>query len=132
MGNNDNTFIDALLSQKGGNVRLKLMAEYDAETIMRTICAYLNNEGGWIVVGVEKDGARIAIDTEIVLEDIQRNTTQKIKPLPLVYIHEEDYQDGKVVLVTVMKGGLPPYSYDSVYYIEQNEEIVQPDSDNVN
>lgn len=132
MGYNDNTFIDALLSQKGGNVRLKLMAEYDAETIMRTICAYLNNEGGWIVVGVEKGGAMTAIDTEKVLEDIQRNTTQKIKPLPLVYIHEEDYQDGKVVLVTVMKGGLPPYSYDSVYYIEQKEKIVRPDPDNVN
>ena len=132
MGNNDNTFIDALLSQKGSNVRLKLMAEYDAETIMRTICAYLNNEGGWIIVGVAKDGTRTAIDTEKVLEDIQRNTTQKIKPLPLVYIHEEDFQDGKVILVTVMKGGLPPYSYDSIYYIELKEEIVRPDSDHVN
>lgn len=132
MGNNGNTFIDALLSQKGGNVRLKLMAEYDAEIIMQTICAYLNNEGGWIVVGVAKGGARTAIDMDKVLEDIQRNTTQKIKPLPLVYVHEENYRDGMVVLVTVMKGGLPPYSYNSVYYIEQEDEIVRPDSDKVN
>ena len=127
-----NTFIDALLSQKSGNVRISFFADYHAESVMKAVCAYLNDEGGWIIVGVSDDGKRGSVDVNAVVEDIQRNTTNKIKPLPLVYIHEEDYQDGKVVLVTVMKGGLPPYSYDSVYYTMAGDQIVKPSIDEVN
>ena len=127
-----NSFIDTLLSQKGGNVRISCFADYHAESVMKAVCAYLNNEGGWIIVGVSEDGKRSAIDVNVVVEHIQKNTTNKIKPLPLVYIHEEEYQDGKVVLVTVMKGGLPPYSYDSIYYTMVGDQIVKPGIDEVN
>ena len=132
MESNGYTFIDVLLSQRGSNVRMKLLATYHAETVMQTVCAYLNNEGGWIIVGLSDKGIRTAIDTHSTVDDIQRNATQKIKPLPLVYVHEEEYQDGKVVLVTVMKGGLPPYSYDSVFYTEVGDMIVRPNADGVN
>lgn len=127
-----NSFIDALLSQKSGNVRISFFADYHAESVMKAVCAYLNNEGGWIIVGISEDGIMASIDVNTVVEDIQNNTINKIKPLPLVYIHEEEYQDGMVVLVTVMKGGLPPYSYDSVYYTMVGDQIVKPSIDEVN
>ena len=53
-----NSFIDTLLSQKGGNVRISCFADYHAESVMKAVCAYLNNEGGWIIVGVSEDGKR--------------------------------------------------------------------------
>ena len=125
-------FIEALLSQKDESFRLRLLAEYNAETVMRIVCAFLNNDGGWIVIGASEDGARTGVDVEAVVADIQRNTVQRIKPLPLVYIHAEDYLDGKVVLVTVMKGGLPPYSFDSSYYTMTGGQVVKPNTDEVN
>lgn len=129
---NNNGFIEALLSQKDESVRLRLLSEYDAEKVMRIVCAFLNNDGGWIVVGVSEDGAKTGVEVETVVADIQRNAVQRIKPLPLVYIHAEDYQNGKVVLVTVMKGGLPPYSFDSSYYTMVGDQIVKPNTDEVN
>ena len=128
----NNGFIETLLSQKDESARLRLLAEYNAETVMRIVCAFLNNDGGWIVIGASEDGTRTGVDVEVVVADIQRNAVQRIKPLPLLYIHAEDYQDGKVVLVTVMKGGLPPYSFDSSYYTMVGDQVVKPNTDEVN
>ena len=120
----NNNFIDTLLSQKSENVRLRRLSEYNVETVMHSICAFLNNEGGWIIIGISDDGNKTNIDVRCVIEDIQKNATQKIKPLPLVYIHGENYKNGEVVLVTVMKGGLPPYSYDSKYFTINKNDII--------
>lgn len=125
-------FIEALLSQKDESFRLRLLAGYNAEIVMQMVCAYLNNEGGWILVGISDDGARIPVDADTIVNDIQKNAVTRIKPLPLVYAHAEDYQDGQVVLVTVMKGGLQPYSYDSKYYTMAGGQIVGPNIDEVN
>lgn len=128
----NNKFIDILLSQKVEGKRLRIMAKYEPESIMQIVCAYLNNEGGWLIVGIAKDGERTDIDALAVVADIQKNAIQKIRPLPLVYVHEETYQDGVVVLVTVMKGGLPPYSYASKYYTIIGNQIVCPNTDEMN
>ena len=46
------TFIDNLLVQKG-DFSLSTFAAYDAEKVMETVCAFLNNRGGWIVIGID-------------------------------------------------------------------------------
>ena len=125
-------FIDALLSQKVEGYKLMLLSVYDVEMVMQMVCAYLNNEGGWILVGISDDGTRVSVDAEAIVNDIQKNVVTRIKPLPLVYIHAEDYQGGQVVLVTVMKGGLQPYSYNSKYYTIVGDQIVLPNVDEVN
>lgn len=125
-------FIDALLSQKVEGYKLKLFSVYDVEMVMQMVCAYLNNEGGWILVGISDDGTRVSVDAEAIVNDIQKNVVTRIKPLPLVYIHAEDYQGGQIVLVTVMKGGLQPYSYNSKYYTIVGDQIVLPNVDEVN
>lgn len=127
-----NGFVDILLSQKSESNRMKLLAKYDADSVMKIVCAFLNNDGGWVVVGVADDGTRTDIDVPNVVADIQQNAVQQIKPLPLVYVHEEEYQDGDVALVTVLKGGLPPYSYQSSYYTIAGNAIVKPDVDEMN
>ena len=76
----NNEFIETLLSQKDESARLRLLAEYNAETVMRIVCAFLNNDGGWIVIGASEDGARTGVDVEAVVADIQRNAVQRINP----------------------------------------------------
>ena len=62
-------FIEALLLQKDESARLRLLAEYNAETVMRIVCAFLNNDGGWIVVGASEDGVRTGVDAWLSCTD---------------------------------------------------------------
>jgi ATP-dependent DNA helicase RecG len=125
------TFVEALLSQSKSVIRLKTFASYEREEVMKTICAYLNGQGGWLVIGIDRDKILSSVDTQSIVIDIQQCAVSGINPLPLVYVHEEVYRGGQVVLVTVMKGGLPPYSYQSKYYIERKDTVITPDADDI-
>ena len=89
MDSQGKSFVDALLSQSKGSIKLKIFARYEREEVMKTVCAYLNHEGGWLVIGLEKDGTLTHVDSRPVLVDIQQNAVKDITPLPLVYVHEE-------------------------------------------
>ena len=124
------TFIDNLLVQKG-DFSLSTFAAYDAEKVMETVCAFLNNRGGWIVIGIDDKWMLTAVDAQETVADIQMRAASQIKPLPLLYVHKEPYKEGEVVLLTMMKGGLPPYSYRGRYYVEQYGEATEPDRDDI-
>lgn len=126
----DVSFIKNLLGQKG-DFSLASFATYDVDEVMKTACGFLNNRGGWIVIGI--DGKRQATDINVkaVVADVQEQAASQIKPLPLLYVHEEPFEGHSVVLLTVMKGGLPPYSYQGRYYIEQNGKALEPDRDDI-
>ena len=124
------SFIENLLVQKG-DFSLATFAQYDAERVMETACAFLNHRGGWIVVGIGDDGQVMDIHATEVVSDLQMRAATEIKPLPLLYVHEEPYKGRNVVLLTVMKGGLPPYSYKGCYYVEQNGRVLEPDKDDI-
>lgn len=124
------SFIENLLARKG-EFCLTTFASYEADEVLKTACAFLNNRGGWIVVGIDKGKKLTSVDVKAVVKDIQIRAISQIKPLPLLYVHEEKYQEGNVVLVTVMKGGLPPYSYNGRYYVEQGYSVLEPDRDDI-
>ena len=124
------SFIENLLARKG-EFSLTTFASYEADEVLKTACAFLNNRGGWIVVGIDKGKKLTSVDVKAVVKDIQIRAISQIKPLPLLYVHEEKYQEGNVVLVTVMKGGLPPYSYNGRYYVEQGYSVLEPDRDDI-
>lgn len=127
---NSTTFIENMLIQKG-DFNLSTFAAYDAEKVMETVCAFLNNRGGWIVIGIDGNQMLTAVDVKETVADIQMRAASQIKPLPLLYVHEEPYKEGEVVLLTVMKGGLPPYSYNGRYYVEQSGMATEPDKDDI-
>lgn len=124
------SFIDNLLGQKG-NFSLATFATYEANRVMETACAFLNNMGGWIVIGIDGKLTPVEVDARTVAADLQMLSTSEIKPFPLLYVHEEPYKGQNVVLLTVMKGGLPPYSYKGRYFVEQNGRVVAPDKDDI-
>lgn len=128
MNNTAPSFVDTLLNQKPGSVHLTRFTEYDTDLILQTVCAYLNHEGGWIIVDTDS----LFADVQGKISELQSKVTSLIRPLPLVYIHEEYDNGHRVILLTVMKGGLPPYSYKSNYYIEKNNKIMAPGKDDIN
>ena len=124
------SFIENLLGQKG-DFSMASFATYDADEVMKTACGFLNNRGGWIVIGIVGKRQATDIDVKAVVADVQERAASQIKPLPLLYVHEEPYEGHAVVLLTVMKGGLPPYSYQGRYYMEQDGKALEPDRDDI-
>lgn len=118
----DNSFVKALLSQPHLPSPVFCYADASVETIAKKVCACLNEAGGWIVVGVNADHHGVAMDAPAFSKNVQKEITESILPLPLVYVQQEVYEDRMVVLITIPKGSLTPYTYRARYYVLQGDE----------
>lgn len=125
----DNSFVNALLSQAHLPSPLFCLAEASLETIAMKVCACLNEAGGWIVIGVNDDLSYTGLPNADFDKQIQTEITEHISPLPLVYVQKEEYVGNPVVLVTILKGGLPPYTYKGKYYVLSGLETTKPSPD---
>lgn len=121
------SFIKDIISQKPLPLPLRCVLSYDEERIMMEVCALLNADGGWIVLGVGEDGMLVGLLENYSTAVLQQELTDKISPIPLVYVQDEVCDNKRIALLTVMKGGLPPYSYIGRYYISKDKEVIIPD-----
>lgn len=117
-------FIDSLLTQPNLPLPLVQMDNLDVSAVLQTICALLNADGGWIVVKM-KDGQQPDGMEETFL---QKEVITHIMPLPVVYIQSETYDHYQLLLITVMKGKLSPYTYKGQYFMLAGREVCKPNS----
>ncbi len=121
------SFIKDIIYQKHLPLPLISAPSYDKDRIMMEVCALLNAGGGWISLGVDEGGILIGLPENYSTVALQQEITDKISPIPLVYVQDEVCEGKRIALLTVMKGGLPPYSYMGRYYILDGEEVVVPE-----
>ena len=121
------SFITDIINQEHLPLPLRRVPSYEINRIMMEVCALLNAGGGWVVIGISEDGMVVGLPKEYSTLTLQQELTNKISPVPLVYVQDEVFDGKKIALLTVMKGGLPPYSYMGRYYISEGNEIVVPD-----
>lgn len=121
-------FIELLLSQNEGG-RLRLSPEWKKDELLKVICAYLNGQGGWIIVGMNE--TRVTVGTRgVSIQQIYADIMNEISPQPLVYIQPEMYDCKEVFLITVMQGSRAPYSYAGSFFTSMADGcIVVPDKD---
>ncbi len=127
----ENSFVEILLSQKHLPSPVKCVPSTNTEEVAQIICALLNAQGGWIIVGVDDKHTSIGINDLEFEKNIQWEIANNISPLPLVYIQKEQYKNNTVVLITVIKGSLPLYSYKNRYYVERGDKIAIPSPDEI-
>ena len=127
----DNNFLEMLLAQKALPGNIKCIGKVNIDKIAKSICAFLNGQGGWIVVGIDDKHNYMDIDVSDTIAKIQYEITNNIAPLPLVYVQKESYKSNNVVLITVSKGSLPPYSYMGKYYIQAGDAVIPPNPDQI-
>jgi ATP-dependent DNA helicase RecG len=111
------SFLKELIKQKEHTV-IEFQKGWNTDKILRTICAFLNTEGGWIIIG--HDGEELVglpNITENEIDDLKLKSLNSIFPQPLIYIHLESMEDKKIVLLNVLKGSRKPYSYQKIYFI---------------
>ena len=121
------SFIKDIISQKHLPLPLRHIPSYDEERIMAEVCALLNADGGWIALGVGEDEILVGLPESYSAVVLQQELTDKISPIPLVYLQDEMCENKRIALLTVMKGSLPPYSYRGRYYISKGQEVMVPD-----
>lgn len=121
-------FIGALTKQEHLPLPLLYYSTANAVMLSEAVCALLNADGGWVIVGVARNGECIGTTSKLAV-DVQKSVVAGINPLPLVYVQTELMEGKTVVLITVPKGSLPPYTYNGGYYIMQRDEVVRPSSD---
>ena len=102
------------------------------ESVLPLVCGLLNGDGGWIVIGANAKREVIDISTEGLKSRIQLDMVSTINPLPLVYAAEEKAEGKPVVLITVIKGVLSPYTYRNKCYIIRDGEAVIPSANEMN
>lgn len=127
----DNNFLELLLAQKALPANIECIENVKIDKIAKIICAFLNGQGGWIVVGLDDNHNHVDIDVSDAITKIQYELTNNIAPLPLVYIQKESYKGKDVVLVTVPKGSLLPYSFMGKYYVRIGDTIMPPSEDQI-
>ena len=124
----ESSFIKALLAQPHLPSPIYCFAEASPEMVAQKVCACLNETGGWLVIGI--DGERNVIGVaEGYAEKLQEEITEFILPLPLVYVQRELFDEKPVVLVTVPKGSLTPYTYKGRYYVQNENGVDVPTPD---
>jgi ATP-dependent DNA helicase RecG len=124
------SFITKLLKQEDVNIEFK--SKFDIQLTLQTVCAFLNGEGGWVLIGyANKKAIGIADYIEEKLEELEAAVLNNIMPQPLVYINEESYQGKKLILVNVHKGSNQPYSYDGEYYIRMGSSTKKANPDEI-
>src|SRR3989304_7713424 len=83
--------------------------------IFETVCAFLNNKGGIVLIGITDDGKIIGQDISDRTKQEIANHITKIEPsaqslIEIEYILKENGK--KIIAITVNKGKHSPYVYD--------------------
>lgn len=122
------SFIQKLVKSKSVNIDYSIV--FNIEKILQTICAFLNEEGGWVLIGFDGNSS-VGVEGNVnhFIEELDQASLNEIFPQPLVYISGEDFEGKSVVLINVHKGSDQPYSYKGEYYVRKGNKTKTATSD---
>ena len=125
------SFISDLI-QHEEELRIEFIGNFHVESILKTVCSFLNAEGGWILVGY--DGKLFnpileGIEHKVAL--LKNHITKNIFPQPLVDVRNEEYKGEHYIILNVIKGSRQPYSFDHKYYVRSNGSSKEATADEI-
>lgn len=118
----DNEFIRSLLKEKEGP-QLQFIESFNYQRITQTVCAFLNTQGGRIIVGVNSNKEPV-LKHEITPEfdELRRSINNVITPESLIGVRKEEFKNLPIVLVEVIEGTNKPYSINNQSFIRVGSE----------
>lgn len=96
--------------------------------VVATLCAFLNGQGGVVLIGVNQDGKLLGQDVSDNTQCEIAKELAKIEPFIAIDTHYLRLQNDKTVIVMkVKKGDHPPYIYDGrAYHRNQSTTMRMP------
>lgn len=127
----NNDFIKAILKEKESN-QLAYFFEINLTKIGETVCAFLNANGGRILVGVNKNGDINTFNNlDEEYDNLRKFIYNSIIPESLIGIRKEDLDEQQIILIEVIEGNKKPYSINNRTYIRSGKETKVANDDDM-
>jgi ATP-dependent DNA helicase RecG len=117
------------LIKMGESEQLELQRAARKDVIARTVCSFLNGEGGQLLIGVSDAGNIIGVNhAQELSAELQRYLIQQIVPEAPVTVSIEPYEQKELLLIKVWSGSKKPYLFDGGIFYRRGVETVKASS----
>jgi ATP-dependent DNA helicase RecG len=118
---------DLLKQDESGQLEFKEVVRKD--TIGKTICGFLNNEGGQLLIGIADNKEIKGIkDANKWQFEIEQYLIKEIVPEAPVMVSVENYGNKQLLLIKVWEGSKQPYIFNGSIYYRRNDRTIQASS----
>lgn len=124
------TNITEELTKTAKTVRLEFKpADVDLIELAATVCAFLNSEGGTIIVGVVGTGVIVSVvNAPTKLKEIESFLDVSISPTALWSVQVDTTAAGDVIVIEIAAGRDRPYVCRGAIYVRQGIQTMAADS----
>lgn len=99
---------------------------FKSDKLPKTISAFANSSGGWLIIGTDDHGVVRDIDlTDVREEEIYSIIGSRISPIPTAYVkilYKDAGKNKGVIVVYVEEGKNTPYMSNGTVYIRNGKE----------
>ena len=118
---------DLLKHDESGQLEFKEVVRKDA--IGKTICGFLNNEGGQLLIGIaDNKEIKGIINADKWQFEIEQFLIKELVPEAPVMVSVENYGDKQLLLIKVWEGSKQPYIFNGSIYYRRNDRTIQASS----
>jgi ATP-dependent DNA helicase RecG len=113
-------------------VELKTSAA-DPNEVAKVVCAFLNSDGGTLIIGVSNDRKVIGVeDVTQASERLQRYLLDSISPKASWSVNVSAMDDKEVIVIDVPRGHESPYVYGSGIFVRRGTQSVYATGEVIN
>jgi len=113
------TEVQQLIRQPEGDT-LEFKVRVDFTAVLQTVCAFLNGEGGQLIIGVSDEGQVIGLAAaEKVREKLLHRLQTQLAPPPNATVSIVNVAGQQVLLLEVAPGRDRPYIYQNAIYVRK-------------
>lgn len=111
--------LEALLAM-GETECLAFLGVSDLTSVIQTVCAFLNQKGGQVLLGTDAGGPApdISVDANY-LNHLKQKLTEEISPTALWTLEEESIQGKTILVLNVPEGQDKPYVTSGAIYLRR-------------
>ena len=118
----DELLLRTLLKQ-GESEQLEFLESVRKGAIARNLCAFLNGDGGRVVIGVSDEGTPIGIENPSqYVEELKLFLVESIVPDAPVTISVEELGFKQFIILKVWGGSKQPYIFDGTIYFRKGDK----------
>ena len=118
---------DLLKQEESGQLEFKEVVRKDA--IGKTICGFLNNQGGQLLIGIADNKEIKGIkDADKWQFEIEQYLIKELVPEAPVMVSVEKFGDKQLLLIKVWEGSKQPYIFNGSIYYRRNDRTIQASS----
>ncbi|MET3501241.1 ATP-dependent DNA helicase RecG [Mucilaginibacter rubeus] len=117
---------------KDESATLEFLSVANKETIARTVCGFLNSDGGQVIIGVNQDKSVSGIkDSDAAASSLSSFLVNNIVPAAPIMVSTEAFEDREVILIQVYSGSRQPYIFSGSIYFRRDSRTVKASSEEI-